>query len=288
VSDSTDVQFDDTDLDWSPGDHGDTGYPDALAGLDTSDALAGLGTREFPDHMWVEPSDWKDVARQNDENGTWPEDYRVRHGSQGNSHECTCWSLMQNLEIAISRQRQGTHHAVWLSPLSCYAEANPRQWGGSYMQKTLGICIERGMLPAHNGPDGVGSQKLKFTHTLNQTSGLSDPSEGGGPWVPLSRFPDGWKDTARHFRPLEVINPRSYEQIVSLLLNGIAVSVGRSGHAIPYVQVVWRNGQLHAKYADSYRVHRFDSVRMVKSAVGGAYGIVTTTIPDDWGNPIPE
>ena len=82
-----------------------------------------------------------------------------------------------------------------------------------------------------------------------------------------------------------MINPRSYEQIICMLLSGIAVSVGRSGHAIPYVQVVWRNGSLHAKYADSYNVHRYDSVRMINSAVGGAYGIATTTVPDDWTRP---
>ena len=281
MSDSTNIVFPDSDLDWSP--DVDTGYPDRLAQLDTPEAFAGLGAREFPDHLFVDPSDWKDVARENDEYKTWPEDYRNRFTNQAPTHECTCHALAQNVEIAWNRQRAGKGSPVWFSPLSVYSEANTRQWGGSTMQRTVGILIDRGILPEHRGPGGTTDQKDKFEHTLHCTSG--NDSAAGGPWVSLNRFPSGWQKTAKHFRALEVINPRSYEQVISLLLHGIAVSVGRSGHAIPYVQVVWREGTLHAKYADSYNAHRYDSVRMIKSGVGGAYGISTTTIPDDWEKP---
>jgi len=283
MTDSTNEQFDDLLVDWTPGTGSETGYDDA-DGNDTSDALAGIeGARDFPSWMWIELRDWKDHARENDKHETWPESYRGRWTNQSPTHECTCHALIQNAEICLNRTRLGAGREVWLSPLSVYAEANPRQWGGSYMQRTLNIAAHRGILPEYNGPEGVGSQREMFEHTLNCSSGNKSP--WGGPWVPLNRFPSGWKTTARKFRPVEIVNPRSHEEIICLLLHGVAVSVGRSGHAIPYTQVVWRNGRLHAKYADSYEIHRYDSERMIRSAVGGAYGIMTMTAPDDWSKP---
>lgn len=275
--DSTDAKFVNDLVDWTPDDQ--TGYEQAMAAHDTLDGLAGIGARDFPDHLWIEPADWQDVARQNDRYKTWPEDFRLRYTHQGNSHECTCHALVQNMEIALARQRQSKDGISWLSPLSVYAEANPRRWGGSYMQRTLGVAMARGILPENDGPNGKGSQRAAFEHTLHQTAGHSDP------WVPLQRFPTGWKHTARHFRPLEVVNVASWEQHVCLVLNGYCVSNGRYGHAIPHVQIVWRDGQLHSMYSDSYDVHRFDSVRAIKAGVGGAYSIVTTTVPDDWSKP---
>lgn len=284
MTDSTNVDFADDLLDWSPGEDDFSGYPEGLAANDTSDAIASLeGSRDFPNHLWIDPRDWKEIARQNDKYETWPDDYRNRWTNQTPTHECTCHALVQNCEIATNRQREGAGLAVYLSPLSVYAEANPRRWGGSYMQKTLGIAINRGILPEHNGPSGVGEQKGMFSHTLNCSSGSKSP--WGGPWVSLRNFPTGWRETAKHYRPLEVCNPRTWEQIVCLLLNGYAVSVGRSGHAIPYTGVVWRGNNLYAKYADSYEVHRYDSMRMIKSAVGGAYSIMTMAAPDDWSLP---
>lgn len=250
------------------------------------EAYAGVdGMIEFPDHLWVEPRDWQDVARQNDKHKTWAEDYRLRYTNQHPTHECTCHTLVQCAEIALHKQLLDRKKAVLFSPLSIYAEANPRRWGGSTMQRTLAIARRRGFLPEHDAPGDTvrdldeDAQQEKFDVTLHATSGTVDYS-GKGPWVSVNRFPDNWQETARHFRPQEYINVRSYEQIVSLLLNGYPVGVGRSGHAIPYMKVVWRGGKLHAQYADSYVVDRFDSLRMIKSAVGGAYSILS--MGTDW------
>jgi hypothetical protein len=39
------------------------------------------------------------------------------------------------------------------------------------------------------------------------------------------------------------------------------------------------------QYPDSYDLFRYDSVRMIRSAVGGAYSIISMTTPDDWDFP---
>lgn len=281
--DSTNVKINPADIDIVLPDN--SGYTRAMAAEDTPEALAELGVREFPDKYWIEPREWQDFAAENDTLQVWPENWRNRFTHQGNSHECTCHALVQNMEIAWNRQSSTKKNAVWLSPLSVYAEANPRRWGGSSMQYTLGIAIDRGILPSENGPSGIDTQTELYKHYLNETAGHTREDRAGGSWKTLRQFPEDWEDTARHFRPIEVINPRSWEEIICLLLRGIAVSVGRNGHAIPYVQVVWEGRNIYAKYSDSYDVHRYDSQSTIKKGVGGAYAIVTTTIPDDWSAP---
>ena len=45
------------------------GYPPELAAEDTRDVLwdcCGAAARDFPQALWIEPSDWADAARDND------------------------------------------------------------------------------------------------------------------------------------------------------------------------------------------------------------------------------
>lgn len=278
MPDSTDVQFDDSLLDYEF--EKDSGYPPEMAARDTPENLAMLGARDFPDELWIEPRDWKECARENDKHGTWAESRRNRFTNQNPTHECTCHALTQVFEAAWNAQRQSKGSAVFVSQLSIYAEANPRQWGGSSCQRVLGIALNRGFLP-----EPINGQDPLFKHTLHGTCGRGNENNSSGRWVSVRNFPDGWQETARHLRPLECINPRSYEEIICLLLHGRAVGVGRSGHSIPYNQVVWRGNSIYAAYADSYDVIRYDSLRMIRSAVGGSYCIWSTTVPDDWDKP---
>jgi len=290
MTDSLNVTFDDSLVDWSPTD--DTGYSPQVAKEDTCDSYAAAGMVEFPDHLWIEPKLWKDVARENDKYKTWPDDWRNRFSNQSPTHECTSHALLQNMEIAWNRQRKSKKDAVYLSPISVYAEANPRQWGGASVQGVMRIAMRRGMLPEHHGPKGQNTQRELFQHTIHGTCGKGNATQSSGKWVPLKNFPPGWEKTSRHFKPIEVINIRSWEQHVCLVLHCICVSNGRSGHAIPHVKIVWRDGRandpyygLHSQYSDSYDMYRFDSIKAIKAGVDSAYGIVSTTRPDDWSRP---
>lgn len=271
------------------------GYPSELAAMDTPAAMResfGDAARDFPNSLWVEPRDWADVAAENDRLGLWPENYRIRRTNQSPTHECTCHALVQCMEIAWNRQQrlklsggedfrsvQGHGMPVYFSALSIYAEANPRIRGGANLQTVIGIAVRRGFIP-----DKIQPQTgYRFQHSLTGTNGRGNAQQSAGDWVATKNFPSGWEQTARHFRPIEVINPESYEQIVSLVLNGICVAVGRSGHSIPYVR--WHPGEKAMEYSDSYDVARYDSLATVKRAVGGAYAIVSTTVPDDWRKP---
>ena len=291
-------------IDVFPAEH--DGYPDHLAAEDTTDALrdaCGSASREFPAALWIEPRDWAERAAANDAANCWAMNYldRFTHQGAGNgrrgTHECTAHSLRANLEAARNRARgviyrdgpragyrypeSGQFGSVWLSPLSVYAEANPRQWGGANVRAVLEIAVRRGMLP-----DRVQPAKYGFRHTLPGTSGRGNENQSGDSWVALNRFPAGWEETARHFRPLEVIFPESYEQAVCLVLHGMAVSVGRNGHAVPWCR--WIHGQRVMAYPDSYDIVRGDSERTARSAWRGSFAIASCTLPDDWSRPAAE
>ena len=273
------------------------GYPDHLAAEDTSDALrdaCGAASREFPAALWIEPREWEAVAAENDRANAWGMNYLDRYTNQTPTHECTCHSLRANLEAARNRARgvifadgprdgyrypeSSQFGSVWLSPLSVYAEANPRQWGGANVRRVLEIAVRRGMLPDRLQPAPYG-----FRHSVPGTSGRGNENQSGDSWVALNQFPAGWEDTARHFRPLEVIFPASYEEAVCCVLRGMVVSVGRNGHAVPWAR--WIPGQRLMAYPDSYDLTRYDSERTARSAWRGSFAIASCTLPDVWSRP---
>lgn len=273
------------------------GYPDELKAGDTVDVLkdvCGAASRDFPEALWIEPDLWPDKARDNDKYKTWPLNYVDRFTNQNPTHECTCHSLRAIAEGCRNRQRgvnfpdgpkrdfryqeSAQFGSVWLSPLSVYAEANPRQWGGAGIRQVMEIAVRRGFLPEKIQPRAYG-----FKHDLQGTTGAGNNNQSRGPWVRVSAFPEGWQETAKHFKPLEIIFPDSWEQAVCLVLHGYLVGVGRSGHAIPWA--MWNVSQQAMAYPDSYDVVRYDSMRTVKSAWSGSFAIATMTTPDDWLKP---
>lgn len=266
--DSTNYNFPDSLVDYEFEEN--SGYPLECAARDTPEGMAMLGARDFPDSLWIDEKDWKDWARENDKHGTWAENYRNRFTNQSPTHECTCHALTQCFEGCWNKQNAGKEKPVYVSQISIYAEANERQWGGAGCQQVLGIALRRGFLP-----EPIHGQDKIFKHTLHGTCGKGNANNSSGRWVAVRNFPEGWQETAMNLRPLEVINPKTWQQIVCLLLRGFLVGVGRSGHSIPYNMVVWRNGELFIAYPDSYDVIRFDSMRMLRSAVGGSYSITS-------------
>jgi hypothetical protein len=273
-----------------------TGYPARLAREDSIDVLrqvCGAATRDFPQALWIEPQDWADKARDNDKYHTWPLNYLDRFTNQNPTHECTCHSLRANAEAARNRSRgiifpegpkkdfryeQSQLGSVWLSPLSIYAEANPGQWGGANVRQVMEIAVKRGFLPDTTQPRDYG-----LKHTLTGTAGKGNSNQSGGKWVALKNFPAGWEETAAWFRPAEVIFPESWEQAVCLVLHGMVVSVGRSGHAVPWSQ--WNVADQAMIYPDSYDLCRADSLGTVKSAWRGAFAIASMSVPDNWLQP---
>jgi len=240
------------------------GYPTELAAEDTHAAMwdaCGDAARDFPDSLWIEPKDWDEVAAENDRLHTWPIDYLDRFTNQSPTHECTTHALRACFEGARNRQRMiavgppildvvpllsRTHGSVWVSCLSIYGEANPRIRGGANVRQVMEIAARRGFLP-----DKIQPRDYGFKHTLTGTNGKGNKTQSGGAWVALKDFPEGWQETAKHFRPLEVIFPKTYEQTMCCIFGGLFVGVGRDGHSVPYGRLRKQGGVWLAEYQDS-------------------------------------
>jgi hypothetical protein len=266
-------------------------------------AAFGATNRDFPQALYVPPSELKDRAKFNDDNGLWAENYWDRFTCQAPTHECTTHALIAVIEAAWNRQRRiclggpvkdqrlpisAKSSSVWFSQISVYCEANPGQWGGASCQQVIGIACERGVLP-----DLIQPKDYKFRHHfwgtcgeggINQSVAPSWPGWSGNTFKKTpSDWPDqNWRETAKHFKPLECINPSSEEEYDSLLIHGYAIGIGRSGHSIPVGRIVWdSSGRKMYRYKDSYDVFRYDS----RPYTSGAYSVVTMTQPDNWDKP---
>jgi hypothetical protein len=268
------------------------GYPAELAAQDTYDSLvcaAGDTNRDFPDAWWIEPREWEERAKYLDATNGWAMNRVDRFTNQTPTHECTTHSLMINFLAAWNlqagiiypdgpkkdfRYEESAIRSVWMSCLSVYAEANPRQWGGANVQQVVEIMARRGALP-----DKIQPRDYGFKHTLQGTTGKGGKNQSSGPWVSVRDFPGNWQETAQHFKPKEIIYPRSREQGMCVLLNGRALSVGRSGHAVPICKWDWQRKLF--PYPDSYDLIRYDS----SLAWQGSFCIASTTQPDDYSKP---
>jgi hypothetical protein len=277
----------------------DTGYPEELAATDTSEAVVrsfGETSREFPDSLWVEPSEVRARAEQNDELGLWAENYWDRFTNQNPTHECTCHALVAVFEAAWNRQRRislkgpvagerlkisAESASVWMAVNSVYPEANPRQWGGASCQQVIGIACRRGFVP-----DKIQPKNYNFKCSMPGTCGKGGINQSKGAW-PGWRNGDfivdigDWREVAKHFMPQECVNPKNTAEYDSLLINGCAIGIGRSGHSVPVGRIVYDNGRKLYRYKDSYDVFRYDS----RAYTSGAYSIITVKQPDSWDKP---
>jgi hypothetical protein len=268
----------------------------------------GAASRKMRDELRVESKEWVPRAKENDANRTWPTNYRDRYTNQGpgpgvsGTHECVYHSLDANYSMARNRHRairfpdgpkknfryeESALGSVWMSPQSGYCRVtpktrrNPQQRGGSNVRQSLETITGTGWLP-----DKIQPRDYGFKHTLHGTSGIGNNNQSRGPYISPDDLPEGWEETAKHFRALEAVFPESFEDAVSLLLNGFGVSVGRNGHAITWSRLIFEGARLvGAAYDDSYDITRVDSVRTMRNAISGSFSIITTTQPDDWLKP---
>lgn len=141
------------------------------------------------------------------------------------------------------------------------------------------IACRRGFIPEKIQPADYG-----LKHQIQGTTGQGGLNQSTGPWVRVSGFPSGWEETAKWFKPQEVILTDEWEQAVCLILHGYVLEYGRSGHAIP--PAIWNVKDSVCGYVDSYDVVRYDSLGTFKGAVrSGVFTFASMTTPDNWMRP---
>jgi hypothetical protein len=247
----------------------------------SEDELCAAGAVRFPDKLRIPRSDWDDWINQNDQNKSSGLDFSARQTHQGSSHECVCHASIQSFEIAYNRQFAGTKYAFYGAPLGLYTFITGGQrYGGSVVMEALRALMNTGLIPEHDGPDwlgGKGGQAKRFKHTVHQTSGRSEDHWQTKGWIAPSQLPDGWRETARHFRVLEAFTIPDREAHFSALLRGLCIVNGRNGHSIPHVKAVKSGSRYLSMYRDPYNRDLYDSEGMT----GNGYAISVVTAPDD-------
>jgi hypothetical protein len=186
---------------------------------------------------------------------------------QKSEGSCVSNATCQAMEI-IQAQNNGRKNVVHLSAISLYKRCGSSPGSGSMVSTNLKEILGIGVLPLDN-PEN----KARFTHTMANTGFYT-------------KYPDGWKDTAKRFRGHEVFDVRSYDGFITALLRGYPVVYGRSGHSICAVRPVFRGNQLYVRYANSWSLNwgdkgfGYDSESKIRSGAGWAFALRTVVSPD--------
>jgi hypothetical protein len=127
------------------------------------------------------------------------------------------------------------------------------------------ISSDQGFLP-----DVIQPRDYGFRHFMWGTAGKGGINQSSGPWPGWSggnfkKHPDGWADenwkyTAKWFRAIGIVDCDDTEQYDSVLINGRAWGVARSGHGVPHGRIVYdSSGRKLYRYKDSYDRYLYDS-----------------------------
>lgn len=204
--------------------------------LGTGNAGSGLlfgAAPVFEDSIPMIPeSQWKTEIDKIDQQGG-IERLITRIYNQKQEGSCVSNATGQAHEI-IQAAQHGKDKVVPLSAISLYKRCGRSPGSGSTVSGNLEELATRGILPLD-----TPENRAKYKHVMPNT-GFSLP------------YPDGWQETAAQFRGIEWFDVRSVAGMITALILGYPVVVGRQGHSICYVRPQYRNGQLGVIYVNSW------------------------------------
>ncbi len=210
----------------------------------------------YPESSWVEMAAADNAA----------DDLVTRIFDQKQEGSCVANASSQGMEVAQARQF-GKDRVVHLSAISLYKRIGSSPSSGANVSDAWDALAADGVLPLDDDEN-----KKRFKHTMPNT-GFSTP------------YPDGWKETAKMFKGLEVYKIDSLPELVAAMLDRFGAVVGRSGHSIFHAKLVNKDGDLFARYANSWKESwgekgfGYDSMSMMKQACHGAYAIRSIIVP---------
>lgn len=170
--------------------------------------------------------------------------------NQKQEGSCVGNASTQGLQV-IQARRLGKDKVTLLSAIATY-----KQIGSSPMS---GANVEDSM----NKLEGVGTLPLDTPENRAKYGDQVMPATGF-----YTKFPAGWQATAKNFRLAEVTVVRSFEALLTALLCGHPVVVGRQGHSILYLDVIVINGKLYVIYVNSWSLDWGQAAGDFKSGFG--------------------
>lgn len=191
--------------------------------------------------------------------------------NQQNEGSCVGNAFTQGLMTLIAKVF-GKDLAIQLSAISCYKQIGSSPNSGAMVDDGLEAIQNVGILPLD-----TGENRARFKHVMPATGFRT-------PW------PDGWKETAANFKVAEAHVVRSVPGLITALLKGHPVVVGRAGHSILYLDVIYKGNELFVLYVNSWgnwgaaagtleSGFGLDSLRLIRSSAGWAAALRTPVVP---------
>mgnify|MGYP003334078817 FL=1 len=231
---------------------------------------------EFRSDWLIGRSEWRDRIEAKKAAGGGLEQYNLKINDQNPESSCVCNAAETCFRTVWTRQL-GVEHSIDFSPMSLYTRICSSRHSGSWMPDALAELEDNGILP-----EDTPANRARFKHVVHQNT----------PFIRERDLPDGWKQTAKHFRVIKgewYRLPDDNEAFASALLSDMPICYGRSGHSIAALTLVYSDGRFLAKYAQSYGTdvgdngYQYDSERNWNT--DGAWCLRAVTMPSDVSKP---
>jgi hypothetical protein len=255
----------------------DSKFVDVRFDQDPRYVMGNLGDRDdghlcraFSDAALVIPEDrWPDLAAEMDANNSGLDALVTRIYDQKQEGSCVANASAQAMEI-IQAVQFGKDRVIPLSAISLYKRIGRSASSGAFVGDGITELCENGILPLD-----TPENREKFKHVMPNT-GFREP------------FPEGWETTGELFLAVEFLKINHVAELISALYQRFPVVVGREGHSICYVRPKYEDGDLMAKYANSWgdwgdNGYGYDTLKQIKKCVGpsvGTYALRAIVTPD--------
>lgn len=215
---------------------------------------------------------WEQIAEENAASGANGAKLVTRIYDQGQEGSCVANACSQAHEIVQAKQF-GEDKVVHLSAISLYKRIGRSPNSGAMVDDGLDEIASRGVLPLD-----TPENRARFGDKVMSNTGFH------------KSYPDGWQDTAKLFRGTEWSIIRTFEGMGTALLNQHPVVVGRQGHSICYVELVFKSGRMLAPYPNSWSTgwgqsygdmpggFGFDSESQIKMSANWAFALRSVVV----------
>lgn len=232
--------------------------------------LGGQFCSEMPCYEDTQPlvpeSKWQEYCEKLEATGGGLDSLVTRIYNQGREGSCVANATSQAHEIKQA-EMLGKDKVTHLSAISLYKRIGSGPNSGAMVSDGLDEGTKRGILPLDNAEN-----RAKWGNIVMPNTGFYE------------RYPTGWESVAKFFRFDERFIIRSTEGLISALLSGHPVVVGRAGHSICYCRPIYKDGRLVVKYANSWgdwgdNGYGYDSMSMIRSSASWAFAVRSVIVP---------
>lgn len=190
--------------------------------------------KKFGDNFEVIPEgNWREMANELAKVGG--NAMRIaRIMNQQNEGSCVGNQAAQACEYLQSRLL-GRDKVIPISAISMYKQIGSSPNSGANVGDSMDRAQDTGFLPL----DTPENRKIFGDHVMPHTGFYT-------------KWPSGWKETAKKFANCEAFVCESYAEAFSAAFRGMCIGVGRAGHSILYLDPVWDEGAWFWDYVNSW------------------------------------